>query len=130
MDQALVDPVVARCAGARRDIVEWTLSLATEIAQEGREGHSVGALFTIGEADRVLEQSRPLILDPLARYAPHDTHISDNRLRGTIKELAQLDGAFIIADDGAVVAACRYLDAPATDVRVPLGLGSRHLAAA
>jgi DNA integrity scanning protein DisA with diadenylate cyclase activity len=51
-------------------------------------------------------------------------------LQGTVKELAQLDGAFVITEDGTVVAACRYLDAPATGVDVPLGLGTRHLAAA
>jgi DNA integrity scanning protein DisA with diadenylate cyclase activity len=58
------------------------------------------------------------------------THITDGRLRGTVKELAQLDGAFVIADDGIVVAACRYLDAPAEGIDLPLGLGSRHVAAA
>jgi hypothetical protein len=36
-------------------------------------------------------------------------------LQGTVKELAQLDGAFVITEDGTVVAACRYLDAPATE---------------
>ena len=35
-----------------------------------------------------------------------------------------------VADDGVVVAACRYLDASAENIDVPLGLGSRHLAAA
>jgi diadenylate cyclase len=49
-------------------------------------------------------------------------------LRGTVKELAQLDGAFVVSNDGFVVSACRYLDAAASDVTLPLGLGSRHLA--
>ena len=40
------------------------------------------------------------------------------------------NGAFVVAEDGAVVAACRYLDAPAEGVEVPLGLGSRHVAGA
>jgi DNA integrity scanning protein DisA with diadenylate cyclase activity len=46
-----------------------------------------------------------------------------------VKELAQLDGAFVISEEGAVVAACRYLDASVGDVELPLGLGNRHLAA-
>ena len=58
------------------------------------------------------------------------THITNHDLRGTIKALAQLDGAFVVAEDGTVVAACRYLDASAEGVEMPLGLGSRHLAAA
>jgi DNA integrity scanning protein DisA with diadenylate cyclase activity len=44
--------------------------------------------------------------------------------------LSQLDGAFVIDEDGTVVAACRYLDVPTSNVDVPLGLGSRHVAAA
>ena len=111
-------------------VLEATLELALEIAREGREGRRIGTLFTIGDADAVLSVSRALILDPLAGHAPTRTHVTDPDLRGTIKELAQLDGAFVIAQSGAVVAACRYLDASVENIDLPLGLGSRHLAAA
>jgi DNA integrity scanning protein DisA with diadenylate cyclase activity len=47
-----------------------------------------------------------------------------------MKELAQLDGAFVMSEAGIVVAACRYLDASVERIDLPLGLGSRHLAAA
>ena len=49
---------------------------------------------------------------------------------GTIKELAQLDGGFVVSGEGIFLSACRYLDAVAAQVDVPLGLGSRHIAAA
>lgn len=111
-------------------VLESTLELALEIAREGREGRRIGTLFTLGHAEAVLAASRALILDPLAGHAPARTQISDPNLRGTLKELAQLDGAFVIADSGAVVAACRYLDASVEQIDLPLGLGSRHLAAA
>jgi DNA integrity scanning protein DisA with diadenylate cyclase activity len=55
----------------------------------------------------VIEHSRPLILDPLAGHPEAARHITDANLRGTLKELAQLDGAFVISDEGVVVAACR-----------------------
>ena len=111
-------------------VLESTVELALEIAREGREGRRIGTLFTLGHADAVLAASRALVLDPLAGHAPARTHITDPDLRGTVKELAQLDGAFVISQSGAVVAACRYLDASVEQIDLPLGLGSRHLAAA
>lgn len=121
------------CTGAawcRRDILEATLELAIEIAREGREGRRIGTLFTLGNADAVLSASRPLILDPVAMHPRERRSITDANLRGTLKELAQLDGAFVIDSDGTVVAACRYLDTSAAGVQISYGLGSRHLAAA
>src|SRR5260370_7141951 len=106
---------------------EPTLELAVEIAREGREGRRIGTLFTFGDADAVLERSRPLILDPLAGHTEEARQIRDVNLRGTIKELAQLDGAFVVSDQGIVEAACRYLDAMASDVALPYGMASPHL---
>jgi diadenylate cyclase len=78
----------------------------------------------------VLARSRPLILDPLLGHPESSRHVTNLNLRGTIKELAQLDGGFVVSHDGIVLSACRYLDAVAAQVDVPLGLGSRHIAAA
>ena len=111
-------------------VLESLIELAVEIAREGREGRRIGTLFTLGDEHAVLEKSRLLILDPLAGHPESARHISDPNLRGTIKELAQLDGGFIVSHDGLVLSACRYLDAIASEVDMPLGLGSRHIAAA
>jgi DNA integrity scanning protein DisA with diadenylate cyclase activity len=100
--------VCSKVAWCREEVLHASLEIAVEIAREGREGRRIGTLFTVGAADAVLASSRAL----------------------TVKELAQLDGAFVMSEDGTVVAACRYLDATVEDVSVPLGLGSRHLAAA
>jgi DNA integrity scanning protein DisA with diadenylate cyclase activity len=112
------------------DIVESLINLAVEIAREGREGKRIGTLFTLGDEDEVLARSRPLILDPLLGHPESSRHITNLNLRGTIKELAQLDGGFVVSHDGIVLSACRYLDAVSSQVDVPLGLGSRHIAAA
>lgn len=111
-------------------VLESLIELAVEIAREGREGRRIGTLFTLGDEQAVLEKSRSLILDPLAGHPESARQISDPNLRGTIKELAQLDGGFIVSHDGLVLSACRYLDAIASEVDMPLGLGSRHIAAA
>src|SRR6185437_13339510 len=93
-------------------------------------GRRIGTLFTLGDEETVLAKSRLLILDPLAGHPQSARHVSDRNLRGTIKELAQLDGAFVVSHDGFVLSACRYLDAVASQLEMPLGLGSRHIAAA
>ncbi len=56
--------------------------------------------------------------------------IDDQSMRETVKELAQLDGAFIVSDDGVVISACRYINATYEGIKLSLGLGSRHIAAA
>jgi DNA integrity scanning protein DisA with diadenylate cyclase activity len=128
--ESLFSAIALRVKDYRQDVFDPSLELAIEIAREGREGRRIGTLLTIGQADAVMAASRPLILDPLACHPPELRRITDSGLRGTLKELAQLDGAFVLSDDGIVVAACRYLNASADDIDLPLGLGSRHLAAA
>jgi diadenylate cyclase len=44
--------------------------------------------------------------------------------------LAQLDGGFIVSATGTVVSACRYFEASLPEADQPLGLGTRHIAAA
>src|ERR1700722_5250844 len=112
------------------EVLESLIELAVEIAREGREGRRIGTLFTLGDEHAVLARSRSLILDPLSGHARSSLHVTDLNLRGTIKELAQLDGGFVVSRDGTVLSACRYLDPAAAEVDVPLGLGSRHIAAA
>ncbi len=69
-------------------------------------------------------------MDPLSGHPESSLHVANLNLRGTIKELSQLDGGFVVSHDGIFLSACRYLDAVATEADVPLGLGSRHIAAA
>ncbi|MCP9492823.1 MAG: diadenylate cyclase [Pyrinomonadaceae bacterium MAG19_C2-C3] len=111
-------------------VLEAVIEIGVEIAREGREGRRIGTIFTVGDHEAVLKRSRTLILDPLAGHADEDKHITNRNLRGTVKELAQLDGGFIVSDDGIVISACRYLDATTSDVELAFGLGSRHLAGA
>jgi hypothetical protein len=104
MSIAVLQKLCSQIPWCELAVLEPTVELALEIAREGREGRRIGTLFTLGNAEAVLAASRPLILDPLAAHAPARTHITDPNLRGTIKELAQLDGAFVISEAGTFVA--------------------------
>ena len=111
-------------------VLEQTVALGVEIAREGREGRKIGTLFVVGDSDEVLKHSRPMILDPLHGHPHHQKRIDDPDVRETLKELAQLDGAFVVSDEGVVLSAARYIDAVSNHLDLPLGLGSRHVAAA
>ncbi len=106
------------------------IELAVEIAREGREGRKVGTIFLVGDTENTIKRSRCLILDPLKGHPPASKKISDPNMRETLKELAQLDGSFIISDDGIVLSAARYINASFEGINLPLGLGGRHLAGA
>jgi diadenylate cyclase len=130
---AIFGPVAssARCAEVRRQALEEVLQLGVEIAREGREGRKIGTLFVVGDVEETLSRSRPLLLDPLYGHSPELLHVSRPDFRETVKELALLDGAFLVDDDGTFAAACRYVEveADAPDVFMA-GLGTRHAAAA
>ena len=112
------------------DVLESLIGLAVEIAREGREGRRIGTLFTLGDENAVLARFRSLIFEPLLGHPEASRNVTNLNLRGTIKELAQLDGGFVVSREGIVLSACRYLDAVGAQVDVPLGFGSRHIAAA
>jgi len=119
------------CSVDRRRTLEEVIQLAVEIAREGREGRKIGTLFVVGNVDDVVARSRPLLLDPLYGHPAELLHIDRPDLRETVKELAQLDGAFIVADDGTFVSAGRYIEVDLTDSANFLsGLGTRHAAGA
>ncbi|REJ85662.1 MAG: hypothetical protein DWQ34_21485 [Planctomycetota bacterium] len=106
------------------------VDLAVEIGRDGREGRPVGTLFVVGHHTKVLEMSHEQVHDPFKGYPKKERMISSARVRESVKELAQIDGAFIISADGCVMAAGRILDAPAEELTLSKGLGSRHWAAA
>jgi DNA integrity scanning protein DisA with diadenylate cyclase activity len=129
-EQNIITKICKRRKGFNFKTLESVMILAVEIAREGREGRKVGTMFVVSDADRVMRKSKSLILDPLGLHPAEARHIDSPDLRETVKELSQLDGAFIVSDDGVVLSACRYINASSRGIRLPLGLGSRHVAAA
>ena len=119
------------CSEARQRTLEDLIGLAVEIAREGREGRKIGTLFVVGDVEQVLDRSRSLLLDPLYGHPPDLLQVSSPQFRETVKELAQLDGGFVLDDDGTFVSAGRYLDVDlGTPENFMAGLGTRHAAGA
>ena len=112
------------------ETLKAVVDVAVEIGREGREGKPVGSLIVVGDARNVLARTRALGFDPFKGYLRKERNVRDPRVREAIKEIAQMDGAFVVARDGTVEAACRIVDAPNAGLTLPKGLGTRHWAAA
>jgi diadenylate cyclase len=111
-------------------IFDALLSLCVEIGQEGREGQSVGLLATLGDHDGVLQHSHQLVLNPFAGHPEQERCVLYPSAQRALREFSGMDGAFVLRNDGVVMAAGRYLEEHAHRQAVPSGLGSRHRAAA
>jgi len=111
-------------------VIEALIHTGMEIGAEGYEGHPVGTIMVVGDSTAVMEKSRQLILNPFQGISEAERNVLDPPTRDAVKTFAALDGAFIIREDGVVLAAGRYLLTMSREVKLPMGLGARHSAAA
>ncbi len=122
-------PVISEIV--RPEVFETVLNLALQISIEGKEGRKpIGTIFVLGKHEEVLRFSHPMVINPFQGYPEEERNILDHRLKETVKEFSSIDGAFVFRDDGVILAAGRHLDASGENIEIPLGLGSRHRAAA
>lgn len=112
------------------NVIMAVIDIALDIGALGREGKAVGTTFVIGDAESVLKLSHQAVFNPFKGYPKSERIITRPEVVESIKELAKLDGAFVISDAGIVEAAGRHLDARSIVTRQLRGLGSRHRAAA
>lgn len=126
----VVSDLVRLTDGIRPRVLSRVLEVAGRIGQVARRGKRVGALFVLGDSDRVLERSRQLVMNPFRGHRQDERMATDPDIDDTLVELAKLDGAFIVRGDGLIRTAGAYLVADETGVEVPSGLGARHVAAA
>ena len=114
------------------ETLRQVVDLACEIGREGREGKAVGTIFVVGNHRKVLGLSQEQVHDPFrgGAYPKEERMIRYPRVRESIKELSQVDGAFVISSDGLVQGFGRHLRASADGLALSKGLGSRHWAAA
>ena len=120
------------CAGTEvePDVLDSVIQVAGEIAREGREGQAIGTAFVVGDTKNVLNYSKQFVLNPFHGHHETERQITDAGIQGTIKEFAQLDGAFLITGSGVVEAAGRCITVDLSQVNLPGGMGSRHLSVA
>ena len=111
-------------------VFEELVRIAVEIGSEGREGKSIGTCFVMGDAAEVKKRSRQMILNPFKGYPDSRRNILNPELKETIKEFAQLDGAFIVRKDGIIDTAGAFLESEIIKKELPQGWGARHLSAA
>lgn len=112
------------------ETLKTVVDLAVAIGREGREGKAVGTMFVVGDHRKVIEESRPGGFDMVKGYSRKERNIFDAKVREGIKEIAQLDGMFIIASDGTVEGSARIIDTSPVEITMTKGLGSRHFSGA
>ncbi|RLF68134.1 MAG: hypothetical protein DRN57_04785 [Thermoplasmata archaeon] len=112
-----------------REVMEALLKILFEIHLEGREGKRVGTLFIVGDTEKVMESSKQLVINPYHNQEEDIRSLLNKENWESIKEFAQLDGAFIIDSRGRILSAGRYILVD-PHVQTTGGLGGRHLAAA
>ncbi|MEZ6184336.1 MAG: diadenylate cyclase [Planctomycetota bacterium] len=113
------------------EVLARVVEVAADLGSEGREGKAVGALFVVGDSEKVVPLTRQRILNPFHGYPEDKRNVLDIQLEETIKELATVDGAFVIRGDGVVLSSGTYLKTTSVpEDSLPRGLGARHQAAA
>lgn len=112
------------------ETLKVVVDLAVQIGREGREGKAVGTMFVVGDHRKVLDESRPAGFDPVKGYAKKERSLHDSKTREGIKEIAQLDGMFVVSSDGTVEGCGRLIDTSPVELTISKGLGSRHFAGA
>ena len=110
-------------------VLERLLSVVTGLANEGREGKPVGALFVLGDFTHVRDYCHQMVMNPFKGYDDGQKNILDPSLDETVKEFSSIDGAFIIRADGVIMSAGTYIRPGKVDIDLPMGLGTRHAAA-
>lgn len=112
------------------DVFERVLDIATNLAQEGREGRPVGTTFVIGDPEELKPFTQQMIFNPFRGYPESDRNILDSTMEETIREFSAIDGAFLIRRNGVVDSAGTFLRPNVAGEELPRGLGARHQSAA
>jgi diadenylate cyclase len=112
------------------EVFDRLLIMVLELAEEGKEGRPLGTTFILGDHEKVMSMSSQMVINPFSAVPESECNILDPALKETIREFSTIDGAFIVRDDGVVLAAGRHLSPSVETSELPQGLGARHRSAA
>ncbi|MEM8735662.1 MAG: DNA integrity scanning protein DisA nucleotide-binding domain protein [Planctomycetota bacterium] len=110
--------------------LKTVIDLASQIGREGREGKKVGTIFVVGDTRKVLSHCKDSGFDPLKGYKRENRSLFDARVREDIKEIAQMDGAFVVSPDGTIERSRQIIEVAHAELSMSKGLGARHWAGA
>ncbi|HON82211.1 MAG TPA: PAS domain S-box protein [Methanoregulaceae archaeon] len=114
----------------REEVFDILFHAAIELGRGGRESRKIGTSFLIGDAERVMANSRQCLINAFEGKDTAQRMVQDRETIENIKNLSLMDGAFVIDGSGLVQASSRHLLAPLDDTRVREGHGTRHASVA
>ncbi|MDZ7694287.1 MAG: diadenylate cyclase [Balneolaceae bacterium] len=133
MQQQGISDLLKLTDAIKSDVMDAAINIACKIGRAARRGKRLGTIFTLGDSDAVLQNSRQLVHNPVQGHDQKSRKITNPNVHDSLIELAKLDGAFVVRGDGFIRSAGVFLSSPnieKSDIDLPGGLGARHMAAA
>lgn len=110
----------------QENVFDAVFHLCVEISRNGWEGHTVGTSFVIGDTQKVMTHSRSCTINSFEGQPDNKRQITSPENAEVIKGLSQMDGAFVIRDDGFIEASGRHFIIDNIVLKIPEGYGTRH----
>ena len=112
------------------EVFDIIFHTAIQLGRGGRETRKIGTSFVIGDSEKVMAHSRQASINAFEGKVPSQRMVQDRGVVENMKNLALLDGAFVIDGSGFVHASSRHLLADITEIDIPEGFGTRHASVA
>jgi DNA integrity scanning protein DisA with diadenylate cyclase activity len=112
------------------EVFDIVVHTAIQLGRGGRETRKIGTSFVIGDSEKVMAHSRQASINAFEGKVPSQRMVQDRGVVENMKNLALLDGAFVIDGSGFVHASSRHLLADITEIDIPEGFGTRHASVA
>ena len=103
---------IAEEQGIDLDVLIRMIELSRAIGTRGREGTAIGALFAIGNIQKMRGHSTAMVLNPFKGHSETKRDVKNKENHETLAEFAWLDGAILFNREGVASDAGRYIQVP------------------